>query len=126
MTEQIEIQDKQTSTTSADVLALVSDKWVVDVLHAIRADLNRYSLMQRHIPEISRKMLTQTLRKLERNGIIQRVDYDEQPPRVEYFITSLGESLISHLTGLCQWSKSRFEEVEQAREQYDNNNENWI
>ena len=112
--------------SSADVVALVADKWVIEVLHALRSGQNRYGMMQRIIPEITKKMLTQTLRKLERNGIIERVDYDENPPRVEYYITPAGDALIARLTQMCEWSKAYFAEVERAREQYDATKTGWV
>ncbi|MEQ8676017.1 MAG: helix-turn-helix domain-containing protein [Aggregatilineales bacterium] len=124
--EQIAEQSQGQTANSADAIALVSDKWVVEVLHAIRAGHNRYGSMLRHIPEITRKMLTQTLRKLERNGILNRVDYQEQPPRVEYSITSAGDALVSHLTQMCQWSQTYFDDVERARQTYDSNNDGWV
>jgi DNA-binding HxlR family transcriptional regulator len=105
-----------------NVLELVSDKWVVDVLHAIRDGDNRYGQMQRAIPDITKKMLTQTLRRMERNGILERVDYEENPPHVEYYITEVGESLITHLTRMCEWSKNYFASVEKARMTYDGQN----
>jgi DNA-binding HxlR family transcriptional regulator len=117
----------QTNTaSSADVIALVSDKWVIEVLHGLRAGQNRYGLLQRHIPAITKKMLTQTLRKLERNGIIERIDYQENPPRVEYTITPAGDSLIQRLTQMCEWSKAFFADVERSRAVYDANNRGWI
>ena len=118
--------EEQHTHTAADVVGLVSDKWVVEVLHALRAGDNRYGMMQRAIPEISRKMLTQTLRKLERNGIVDRIDYEENPPRVEYEITEAGDALIKRLTMMCEWSKTYFEDVERARAAYDENNTGWV
>jgi DNA-binding HxlR family transcriptional regulator len=112
--------------SAADVVALVADKWVIEVLHALRDGQNRYGMMQRAIPQITRKMLTQTLRKLERNGIIRRVDYDVTPPRVEYFITSAGDALIARLTQMCEWSKAYFADVERSRERYDAVNTGWV
>ena len=70
-------------------------------------------------------MLTRTLRSLERDGIVQRTEYDEQPPRVEYSLTSLGESLVEPLSGICQWAIANFSAVESARNETDKlNNEN--
>lgn len=117
---------EQTRHTAADAIALVADKWVVEVLHALRAGQNRYGLMRRHIPDITRKMLTQTLRRLERNGIVERLDHEETPPRVEYFITPAGQALIQQLTQMCAWSKRYFAEVEQAREDYDRKHQGWV
>lgn len=104
---------------STEVIALVSDKWAIAVLHAVRAGHHRYGQLHREIEAISKKMLTQTLRKLERDGIISRIDYAEQPPRVEYYITDLGASLVTQLTAMCQWSKRHLEQVALARDQYD-------
>mgnify|MGYP005838253363 CR=1 FL=1 len=109
-----------------DAVALVADKWVIEVLHAVRGGSNRYGRMQRAIPGITRKMLTQTLRKLERNGILARTDYEENPPRVEYAITPAGEALIGRLTQMCEWSKAYFAQVEQARAAYDETSTGWI
>lgn len=108
--------------SSAHVIALVSDKWVIEVLHALRAGYHRYGELLRAIPQVTKKMLTQTLRKLERNGIIERIDYNESPPRIVYFITPLGDSLIVHLTQMCEWSKAYFASVEQARQAFDGEN----
>jgi DNA-binding HxlR family transcriptional regulator len=105
--------------SAADAVSLVANKWVIEVLHAVRGGQNRYGMLQRAIPEVTKKMLTQTLRMLERNGILQRVDYEENPPRVEYYITPAGNALIEQLTQMCKWSKQHFEDVEQARAQYD-------
>lgn len=119
-------QTEHQGHSAADVVALVADKWVIEVLHALRAGQNRYGMMQRAIPAITKKMLTQTLRKLERNGVIGRVDYDENPPRVEYFITPAGDVLFARLTQMCEWSKAYFAEVERAREQYDATKTSWV
>ncbi|MEM6280713.1 MAG: helix-turn-helix domain-containing protein [Chloroflexota bacterium] len=126
MLNQAPSKTSQNLTNSDDVIALVSDKWVGHVLRSLRLGNNRYGQLRRTIPGITRKMLTQTLRKLERNGIILRTDYDESPPRVEYSITPLGETLIAHLTTLCQWSKQFYADVEAAREDYDATNDGWI
>ncbi len=114
------------SPKAAQAIELVADKWVIEVLHALRSGQNRYGMLQRHIPEISKKMLTQTLRKLERSGIIERIDYQEVPLRVEYFTTPAGDALIQQLTQMCQWSKQYFEDVVEAREQYDTTNKGWV
>mgnify|MGYP002396239684 CR=1 FL=1 len=125
MTDKTQTDVNQTYS-AANVVDLVSDKWVIDVLHALRDGDNRYGMMQRAIPAISRKMLTQTLRKLERNGIINRIDFNENPPRVEYSITPAGDALIQRLTQMCEWSKAYFEDVERAREDYDADNDGWV
>jgi DNA-binding HxlR family transcriptional regulator len=119
--------DGTSSTVSAaSAIAMLSDKWVIEVLHALRDGQNRYGAMQRAIPDITKKMLTQTLRRLERNGLINRTDYEEVPPRVEYSVTPAGDALILQLTQMCEWSKAYFEDVERARSTYDANNTSWV
>lgn len=104
---------------SEEVLDLVSDKWTIRVMHAVVADYRRFGEMRRVIPGITRRMLTLRLREMERNGILTRTDHGENPPRVEYAMTPLGESLLGHLTALCEWSKVHLAAVEQARSTYD-------
>lgn len=110
----------------ATALEIIADKWATPVLRAISEGQNRFGVLQRTVPGISKKMLTQTLRKLERNGIIERIDFEETPPRVEYYVTPLGGSLREHLSDLCQWGNQNGEEVSQARVEYDATQEGWI
>ena len=122
-----DLQETTQSYSATLTIELVSDKWVVPILHALRAGQNRHGTMQRAIPDITKKMLTQTLRKLERNGIVERVDFEERPPRVEYFITETGDALIQQLTQMCEWSKAYFEDIEEARTSYDASNDTaWV
>lgn len=122
----IDNSEQEKDYTSSFAIELISDKWAVEVLHAIKSGYNRYSSMKRFIPDISGKMLTQTLRKLERSGIIERIDFQEKPPRVEYMTTSIGTSLVNILTLMCQWSKKHNQDVSVARKWYDDNREGWI
>jgi DNA-binding HxlR family transcriptional regulator len=80
----------------------------------------RYSQLQREINGVSQKMLTQTLRTLERDGLVKRTVYPVVPPMVEYSLTSLGETLIEPLSALCKWAEAHFQEVEKARARHDN------
>ncbi|MGF1514521.1 MAG: winged helix-turn-helix transcriptional regulator [Elainellaceae cyanobacterium] len=100
-------------------LDLVSDKWVTSALYVLYSGTKRYSDVQSEIGGISQRMLTRTLRNLERDGLVKRTAYDEQPPRVDYALTPLGESLIPHLKGLCEWAIANFDQVEVARRQGD-------
>jgi DNA-binding HxlR family transcriptional regulator len=120
------LADARIAPNAADVVALVADKWVIEVLHALRGGDTRYGQMQRRIPTITKKMLTQTLRKLERNGIVTRQDFGEVPPRVEYTLTPAGHALIVRLTQMCEWSKAYFADVMQARAAYDAQQTGWI
>lgn len=78
----------------------------------------RHSELQRAIAGISQKVLTQTLRNLERNGIVARTVYPVVPPQVEYALTPLGKSLVGILSEVCMWAKSHYAEVEEARTKY--------
>ena len=104
---------------SEEVLDVVADKWTIRVMHAVRDGHRRFGQMQRFIPAITRRMLALRLREMERNGLLIRTDYGENPPRVEYAFTPLGESLVAHLTALCQWSEVNLDQIEQARRDYD-------
>ncbi|MBW4695270.1 MAG: helix-turn-helix transcriptional regulator [Lyngbya sp. HA4199-MV5] len=96
-------------------LDLIADKWTVLVIVALMNDKKRYSELHRKIEGISQKMLTQTLRRLEDNGLVQRKIYPVIPPMVEYSLTPLGETLVEPLKALCRWSFEHFHEVEDAR-----------
>lgn len=100
-------------------LDLIADKWVVVVLYVLSHGTKRYGELQREIGDISQRMLTRTLRDLERNGLVDRKVYPVIPPMVEYSLTPLGTSLNQVLKSLCEWSTDNFQQVELARENYD-------
>jgi DNA-binding HxlR family transcriptional regulator len=100
-------------------LDLVADKWVVAALYVLSHGTKRYGEMQREIGNISQRMLTRTLRDLERNGLVHRQVYPVVPPMVEYSLTPLGETLNEVLKALCDWSTDNFQQVETARAIYD-------
>jgi DNA-binding HxlR family transcriptional regulator len=100
-------------------LDLIADKWVVAALYILSHGTKRYGELQREIGDISQRMLTRTLRDLERNGLIDRKVYPVVPPMVEYSLTPLGKTLNKVLKSLCEWSIDNFQHVESARENYD-------
>lgn len=104
---------------SNDVLDMVADKWSVLIIYALRQETRRYSELERMIDGVSQKMLTQTLRSLERNGLVERKVYPVVPPHVEYTLTPLGVSLHRILAPLCRWAMGNFADVLEAREDYD-------
>ena len=110
-----------TSTTcpSRGVLDLIADKWTVLIIHTLNKKTMRHNELARALGDISQKVLTQGLRKLERNGIIARTIYPVVPPRVEYALTPLGRSLIGVLGTLSSWAESHFPQVVSARERFD-------
>ena len=97
------------------VLDLLADKWTVLVVASLAAGTKRSGELMRKIEGISPKMLTQTLRRLERDGLVSRTVYPVVPPRVEYVLTPLGATLIQPLTALCAWAYDHLDEVETAR-----------
>lgn len=107
------------SSPSRQVLALIANKWTAIIIYCLSQGKKRYSELQREINGISQKMLTQTLRSLERDGIVERKVYAVVPPMVEYSLTPLGETLIEPLCHLCQWAETHISEVEAARDRYD-------
>lgn len=100
---------------SRQVLDLLADKWAMLIIYGLVQGTQRYTELQRKIGGVSQKMLTQSLRNLERDGIVERKTYPVVPPRVEYRLTELGETLIEPLTAICHWSEAHLSEVLAAR-----------
>lgn len=82
---------------------IIGGKWKPSVLHMIRTNRNRYSILLKNINEISKQTLTNQLRELESDGIIERIIYPEIPPRVEYTITEYGKTLLPIIDCMYQW-----------------------
>jgi DNA-binding HxlR family transcriptional regulator len=99
------------------VLDLIADKWTALVILSLSRNTRRYGELHREIGGVSQKMLTQTLRNLENNGLIHRKVYPVVPPMVEYSLTPLGETLVNPLKMLCNWASEHFSEVELARKE---------
>ncbi len=101
------------------LLDRISDKWVALVVSALAPGPMRYSDLGRRIAGVSPKMLTQTLRSLERDGLLTRTVTPSVPVRVDYALTPLGASLSLLLTAVKDWAETHFDEVHRAREHYD-------
>ena len=103
-----------------DLIGRVVDKWTMIVLEVLtqHGEL-RFTQVSRHIPGISQKMLTQTLRQMERDGMITRTVYPVVPPRVEYRLTDLGESLGAAFCGVWIWAEENITRIQDARETFD-------
>ncbi|NUR84110.1 MAG: helix-turn-helix transcriptional regulator [Nonomuraea sp.] len=104
---------------SRKLLDALSDKWVTLVLNALAAGPRRYGDLARTIAGVSQKMLTQTLRRLERDGLLTRTVTPSVPVRVDYALTPLGESLLPVVASIKAWAESHIVDVEAAREAYD-------
>jgi len=104
---------------SREAVELLSDKWRISILHVLDAGPQRSGELQRAIPEVSPKMLTQTLRGMERDGLILRTVHAIVPPRVEYRLTPMGKSVIAPLRELCHWAKAHVAERDRSRREFD-------
>src|SRR5215475_15329803 len=89
--------------SSRDVLELIGSKWSMLLLCALYDSKTRTGQLKRRVQGISQKMLTQTLREMQQNGIVKRISYPEVPPRVEYELTELGYSLAGLVVKMEQW-----------------------
>lgn len=104
---------------SRQVLDLIADKWTALIFSLLEKQPTRFNKMERAIEGISHKMLTQTLRNLEHRGIVERKITPTVPPAVEYSLSPLGATLIPLMATLRQWAEEHMEEVEQARQAYE-------
>ena len=105
---------------SRQVLGRVADKWTMLVLSALSAEeVLRFSELRRRIDGVTQKMLTQTLRGLERDGLVERTVYATVPPRVDYRLTALGQTLLKTAWELIDWATLHAAEIDDARDRYD-------
>src|SRR6266446_8837179 len=102
-----------------DVLNRVGDKWSVLVVALLGDGKKRFSELRRNIEGISQRMLTLTLKGLERDGLITRTPYPTIPPRVDYELTKLGHSLLKPIRELGDWAGQNRERIQSARDKYD-------
>ena len=86
------------------LLDLIADKWTPIILYCLSAGTRRFSELQHQIPDISKKMLIQVLRRLENDGIVERKVYPVVPPKTEYSLTALGRRIHEPISMLCQWA----------------------
>ena len=108
-----------TDCPTRQVLDVIADKWSTLIVGLLANQTLRFTELQRHIGGISQKMLTQTLRNLERDGLVQRIVYAQVPPRVEYALTPLGQTLRESITAIIKWSENHIDDVITARQSYD-------
>lgn len=104
------------------VLDLIADRWTALVIGLLGDEPARFSELQRGIGGISQKMLAQTLRRLERNGLVTRTVYAEVPPRVEYALTPLGKTLCPLLVAIRDWAEANIDQVIAAQAAYEERN----
>jgi DNA-binding HxlR family transcriptional regulator len=103
----------------SQVLSRIGDKWTVLIIMVLRSNPRRFSEIKRVVEDISQRMLTLTLRNLERDGLIKRTVTPSIPPRVDYELTELGHSLAEPVQALGLWAYHHLPEIDAAHAQYD-------
>ena len=93
------------------ILERIADKWTVLIIHKLDKKTMRFGELKREIGGVSQKMLTQTLRNLEHDKLVERKVYPVVPPKVEYSLTPLGRTLLGPLGSLCRWAQEHIEDV---------------
>ena len=115
-----EMEKTPVNCRAREMLVRVADKWSMYVIHVLAdAGTLRFSDLRRRIDGVSQRMLTVTLRGLERDGLVRRTMHPEVPPRVEYELTPLGKTLRAIVGELIDWSGAHLAEVDAARARYD-------
>lgn len=102
-----------------DMITRVADKWTMLIIEQLSAGPMRFTALMSSVPGISHRMLTQTLRALQRDGMVTRTAYAEVPPRVEYELTELGRTLIGPVAAFVRWAQDHHAEVTANRDAYD-------
>jgi DNA-binding HxlR family transcriptional regulator len=105
--------------TISTLLSRIGDKWTVLVVSTLGDGPRRFNELRREIPSVSQRMLTLTLRNLERDGLVNRTVTPTIPPRVDYELTELGHSLLEPITALSQWALENIEAIHAAQAQFD-------
>src|SRR6202789_2661767 len=102
-----------------DVLDRIGDKWSMLMIMPLASRSQRFSELHRAVRDISKRMLTQTLRDLERDGLITRHVFPTKPPTVEYCLSPLGQSLLDPMASLIDWADRRYSDIHAARVRFD-------
>lgn len=105
--------------TISTLLSRIGDKWTVLVVETLGSGSKRFNELRREIPSVSQRMLTLTLRNLERDGIVSRTVTPTIPPRVDYELTDLGRSLQRPVSALTQWAIEHVEAIHAAQSRFD-------
>lgn len=105
--------------SSRHALELIASKWAMLIISALEEGPMRNAALMRRLGDVSQKMLTQTLKELERNGLVIREDKKTVPPHVEYSLSPVGRSLSETLLVLDRWAETHFATLDAARERYD-------
>jgi DNA-binding HxlR family transcriptional regulator len=112
-------EDPKTEELVREMLVRIADKWTLLVIDVLAEGEMRFSRLQEQVGGISQKMLTKTLRQLERDGLVTRHVHAVVPPRVDYKLTALGDSLGQAVCGIWIWAEEHLKDVEKARQSFD-------
>ena len=112
--------------TISTLLARIGDKWTVLVVQTLGEGPRRFNELRREIPSVSQRMLTLTLRNLERDGLVSRTVTPSIPPRVDYELTELGKSLLKPILGLANWALDNIDSIHAAQARFDEEREGSI
>jgi DNA-binding HxlR family transcriptional regulator len=112
--------------TISELLSRIGDKWTVLVVQTLGEGPRRFSELRREIPSVSQRMLTLTLRNLERDGLVSRTVTPTIPPRVDYELTELGQSLQKPISGLATWALENVKAIHGAQARFDAEREDSI
>jgi DNA-binding HxlR family transcriptional regulator len=111
---------KKTDDLARNIIEQIADKWTILVIDALGTHGEmRFSRLRDEVGSVSQKMLTKTLRQLERDGLVSRYVHPVIPPRVDYQLTPLGRSLLDKVCGIWDWVETHMNEMELARRQFD-------
>jgi DNA-binding HxlR family transcriptional regulator len=105
--------------TISTLLSRIGDKWTVLVVSTLGGGSKRFNELRREIPSVSQRMLTLTLRNLERDGLVSRTVTPSIPPRVDYALTDLGQSLLTPIIGLTRWALAHVSDIHEAHARFD-------
>ncbi len=102
-----------------EIMDMVGDKWTLLIVYTLGESALRFSELRRRTAPVSQKMLTQTLRALERHGMVDRTVLPTAPPQVEYTLTPLGKSFLAAAGVICDWTRDNVEALNSARQAFD-------
>ncbi|MER0244111.1 helix-turn-helix domain-containing protein [Streptomyces sp. HSW2009] len=109
----------RTGSLAREILGAVANKWALLVINTLGERTLRFTELHAEVDGISHKMLTQTLRHLERDGVVHRTVHPTVPPRVEYRLTAPGQALRTTVNSMCAWTRHYLDEIETARHRFD-------
>ncbi|MFD3706120.1 winged helix-turn-helix transcriptional regulator [Nocardia sp. NPDC058658] len=109
----------RSDSLAREIFSDIANKWALLIVEYIGDNTLRFSELRDLVEGISHKMLTQNLRMLERNGLVERTVYPTVPPKVEYKLTESGQALRATIDGMCMWTQRYFDHIEESRRRFD-------